>query len=243
MLAKIIVHRSDRAQALAALDQALNDTQLYGTQTNLRYLQALLVDPVVQAGGVTTRYLNEFSWTPARIDVISGGTQTTIQDAWGRRGYWSVGVPPSGAFDQWTFRLLNRLLNNDDSCAGLEMTVTGASLSVSRPLYLAWGGANCEVTANSKVLAPYQAHRLAAGTVVEFGAIKDGGARVYAVVDGGIQCPDYLGSKSTFTLGQFGGHTGRALRAGDVLPLTEQCEAPAVPALPTALMPPRSLVW
>ena len=73
MLAKIIVHRSDRAQALAALDQALNDTQLYGTQTNLRYLQALLVDPVVQAGGVTTRYLNEFSWTPARIDVISGG--------------------------------------------------------------------------------------------------------------------------------------------------------------------------
>ena len=243
MLTKVIVHRRDRAQALTALAQVLNEAQLYGTQTNQRYLQALLVDPVVQAGAVTTRYLNEFSWTPARIDVISGGTQTTIQDAWGRRGYWSVGVPPSGAFDQWTFRLLNRLLNNDDSCAGLEMTVTGLSFSVSRPLYLAWGGATCEVTANSEALPPYQAHRLEPGTVVEFGAIKDGGARVYAAFDGGIQCPDYLGSKSTFTLGQFGGHTGRALRAGDVLPLTEHCNAPVVATLPVALIPPRSSVW
>ena len=36
---------------------------------------------------------------------------------------------------------------------------------------------------------------------------------------GGIQCPDYLGSKSTFTLGKFGGHCGRALRTGDFIAL------------------------
>jgi urea carboxylase len=34
-----------------------------------------------------------------------------------------------------------------------------------------------------------------------------------------MQVPDYLGSKSTFTLGQFGGHAGARLRAGDVLHL------------------------
>jgi len=37
----------------------------------------------------------------------------------------------------------------------------------------------------------------------------------------GVQCPDYLGSKSTFTLGQFGGHAGRAIRTGDVLRIEE----------------------
>ncbi len=37
---------------------------------------------------------------------------------------------------------------------------------------------------------------------------------------GGFVVPQYLGSKATFTLGQFGGHVGRALRTGDVLRLS-----------------------
>lgn len=44
--------------------------------------------------------------------------------------------------------------------------------------------------------------------------------------------PDYLGSKSTFTLGQFGGHGGRALRAGDVLHLAPPAETMEGAALP-----------
>lgn len=36
-----------------------------------------------------------------------------------------------------------------------------------------------------------------------------------------MDIPDYLGSKSTFTLGKFGGHGGRALRIGDTLHLAQ----------------------
>jgi urea carboxylase len=40
-------------------------------------------------------------------------------------------------------------------------------------------------------------------------------------VPGGFDIPRYLGSQATFTLGKFGGHGGRILRAGDVLKLAE----------------------
>ena len=58
-----------------------------------------------------------------------------------------------------------------------------------------------------------------AGSTLTIGTIAGAGARAYLAVRGGVQVPEYLGSKSTFTLGQFGGHGGRALRAGDVLHL------------------------
>src|SRR5258708_36291884 len=43
--------------------------------------------------------------------------------------------------------------------------------------------------------------------------------RAYLTVSDGLDVPDYLKSKSTFALGGFGGHGGRALRTGDVLRL------------------------
>ncbi len=53
----------------------------------------------------------------------------------------------------------------------------------------------------------------------------------YLAVRGSFDLPEYLGSRATFTLGQFGGHGGRALRTGDVLRLNragralEGCQA------------------
>lgn len=243
MLAKLIVHRASRNEALTALQNALDGTTLYGTQTNLAYLHGLLSDEVVRQGLITTRYLNEAKWCPARIDIIAGGTQTTIQDATARRGYWSVGVPPSGAFDQWTFRLLNRLLDNPDDAAGLEMAVSGASFRVSRDVTLAWGGAETLVKAEGELLKPFMSHRIAAGSLVEIGAIKGLGARVYLAIAGGIVCPEYLGSKSTFTLGQFGGHNGRVLRAGDVLELNPAATAPINACVPVELVPECTTNW
>src|SRR5690606_39239080 len=86
---------------------------------------------------------------------------------------------------------------------------------------------------------------VAAGQTLNLGRILDQGARTYLCVAGGIQCPDYLGAKATFTLGQFGGHNGRALRAGDTLQLdTEHCN-PALPAaqIPAALIPSINNHW
>jgi urea carboxylase len=67
---------------------------------------------------------------------------------------------------------------------------------------------------------------------LSLGTIAGAGARSYLCLRGGLQVPDYLGSKSTFTLGQFGGHGGRALRAGDVLHLPALCDRSVGAQLP-----------
>src|SRR5690606_1599368 len=70
MLAKMIVHGDGREQALATLSQALDNTCLYGIETNIGYLRALVQDPTLRDGRMTTRYLNTFVYQPARIDII-----------------------------------------------------------------------------------------------------------------------------------------------------------------------------
>lgn len=226
MLAKIIVRGSNREQAMQELSTALANTYLYGIETNIGYLRALLQDPTLVQGRMTTRYLNSFVYQPARIDVIQGGTQTTIQDYPGRSGYWHVGVPTSGPFDSYSFRLGNRLLNNSDGAAGLEITLQGPTLKFGCTAKIILTGATIDAKLDGKPIASYEIISVAAGQQLQLGRIVDQGARAYLSVAGGIQCPDYLNSKSTFTLGQFGGHNGRALRAGDVLALNpDTCNA------------------
>ncbi len=224
MLAKVIVHAADRDQALAQLAQALDGCQLYGIETNLGYLRQLVRDHTLHRGEMNTRYLNDFVYRPARIDVLQGGTLTTVQDYPGRSGYWSVGVPPSGPFDSVSFRLGNRLLGNRESDAGLEITLQGPTLAFGRDTVIALTGAALDAQLDGQAIPLWQAIPVRAGQQLHLGRIANAGARSYLCVAGGIQCPDYLGAKSTFTLGQFGGHNGRALRAGDVLTLdADQC--------------------
>jgi urea carboxylase len=221
MLAKVIVHGADRASAFAKLHSTLSAIRLYGSETNLDYLRVLTRDPVLLAGEVTTRYLNDFGYAPSRVDVLQAGTQTTVQDYPARQGYWDVGVPPSGPFDSYSFRLANRLLGNDERAAGLEITMQGPSLKFSSETRIAITGADIEATLDDEPVEIWSQVRVSPGQILNLGRIKQLGARSYLAVSGGIQCPEYLGSRSTFTLGQFGGHNGRALRRGDVLRIAE----------------------
>jgi urea carboxylase len=68
------------------------------------------------------------------------------------------------------------------------------------------------------------------GATLACGPVTGPGARAYLLVAGGIDVPEHLGSRSTFTLGGFGGHGGRALRPGDVLHLGGASDPAAVPA-------------
>lgn len=243
MLAKVIVHDKDRDSALEKLRQTLDNTRLYGSETNLDYLRALTRDSVLADALVTTRYLNDFEFLPTRIDVVQGGTQTTIQDYPARMGHWNVGVPPSGPFDSYSFRLANRLLQNDERAAGLEITMLGPTLCFSSATQIVVAGSDIHVQLDDDDVPLWQVIDVAAGQILKLGRIKEKGARSYLCVQGGIQCPDYLGSKSTFTLGQFGGHNGRALRAGDVLRLNAQLAPVAYQALPPKLMPSIENSW
>lgn len=217
MLAKIIVYAPNREEAIAKLLNALDNTALHGIETNLSYLKQILKSDIFCKGQQSTQFLNGFHYQAHSIDVLNAGVQTMIQDYPGRIGYWSVGVPPSGPMDSLAFRLANRLVNNAEGCAGLEITMAGPTLRFNCDSIIAICGAPIDIWLDSNPLSLWQSHFIKAGALLQFGKVIQAGSRVYLAVQGGFQVPDYLGSKATFTLGQFGGHAGRVLRAGDVL--------------------------
>ncbi|HEY1986418.1 MAG TPA: urea carboxylase [Terracidiphilus sp.] len=227
MIAKIIVTGSDRNDALTKLRRALDDTALHGIETNLRYLRAVASSQTFASGSMTTSFLESFTAARRAIEVIEGGTQTTIQDYPGRLGYWHVGVPPSGPMDSLAFRLANRLVGNPESKAALEMTTMGARLRFDVDSVVALTGADMGATLDGAQVPQWRAFTAPAGSTLRMGAIQGGGTRSYLAVAGGIDAPRFLGSRGTFMLGRFGGHGGRALRVGDVVHLLPTSDARA----------------
>ncbi|MDY7804195.1 urea carboxylase [Burkholderia stagnalis] len=219
LLAKLIVRGDTRAHALAALRAALDATALYGIETNLDYLRAIAGSDTFARGAQTTAFLSRFAFAPRTIDVLDGGVQTTVQQTPGRVGYWDVGVPPSGPMDGRSFDLGNALLGNPPDAAGLEFTMVGATLRFNTETLFVLGGAPLAATLDGAPAPFWQVLRAAPGALLKLGGVTGAGVRACLAVQGGLQVPDYLGSKATFTLGQFGGHAGRALRKGDVLHL------------------------
>ena len=243
MVAKLIVKGRDRTEALEKMQQALANTRIAGIETNLGYLGQIVRDAVYVEGRQTTRYLNAFRYHPATVDVIEPGVQSSIQDWPGRTGYWDVGVPPSGPMDALALRLANRLAGNAEGMAALELTVAGPTLRFNCDAVIALAGAEMGTELDGVSLTNWTAHAVKAGSMLKLGAIRDTGCRTYLAVRGGFDVPDYLGSKSTFTLGQFGGHAGRTLRVGDVLHVSASESAVSENTLPAALIPAYTHVW
>ena len=237
MLAKVIVHGATHAEALANLCTALGGCELSGIETNLFYLRQVCDDPTFATGGITTSFLRDFSYRRRAVDVIEAGTQTTVQDYPGRFGYWHVGVPPSGPMDAVGFRFANRLVGNSENAAGLEITLTGPTLRFACDTTIALTGADFGARLNGQPMPRWQAIRVKQDELLELSSVQGAGARAYLAVAGGLDAPLYLGSRSTFILGKFGGDSGRVLRPGDVLHLNETAASPSEvrdPA-PTAL--------
>lgn len=244
LLAKLIVRGDTRRDALAALRAALEQTELYGIETNLDYLRAVAGSDTFARGAPTTAFLSRFAFAPHTIDVLDGGVQTTVQQSPGRVGYWSVGVPPSGPMDDRAFDLANALIGNPRDAAGLEFTMVGATLRFNTATLFALGGAPLAATLDGEPVPFWQVVRARSGAVLKLGGVTGAGVRACLVVKGGLQVPDYLGSKATFTLGQFGGHAGRALRKGDVLHLhADAGRGDAGAALSTADVPVLTHAW
>jgi urea carboxylase len=127
--------------------------------------------------------------------VLSAGTQTSVQDYPGRLGYWAVGVPPSGPMDSRALRLGNRLLGNDEGGR--------AGNHHERPLLrfncdavVAVTGAVIPLTLNGESVPMNTALLIPAGATLSLGTIAGAGARSYLCLRGGLQVPDYLGSKA-----------------------------------------------
>jgi antagonist of KipI len=115
--------------------------------------------------------------------------------------------------DSLSFRLANILVGNDEWAAALEITLMGPQLQVEREVTIAVAGA--DLGAPVPLLTPT---RIAAGTVLRFGARRTL-TRAYLAVKGGIATPPVLGSRAASLSSQLPGLAGRALKAGDTLPI------------------------
>lgn len=217
MLAKIIATADNREQALQQLNSTLDNIHIAGIETNIDYVKIILQHDIFIQGKITTAYLNTVQYQPYSVDVLFAGTQTSIQDYPGRTGYWHVGIPPSGPFDTVSFQLGNQLLGNEKSAAGLEITLQGPRLKFNQQTRIVLSGAESDATLNNKPVPFWTSINIQPGDILDCGKVIAAGSRSYLLIADGFNCPDYLDSKSTFTLGRFGGHGGRALRTGDVL--------------------------
>ncbi|ELY57126.1 urea amidolyase-like protein [Natronococcus amylolyticus DSM 10524] len=151
--------------------------------------------------------------------ILDGGLVTTVQDT-GRYGHYHIGMPPSGAMDQFAHTVANWLVGNDDSEATLEMTYVGADVEFEDDAVFAVTGADMDPSLEDEPVPTWTAVRAEAGDTLSFEFAKEG-TRSYIAVAGGIDVEPVMESRSTYTLIGIGGHEGRSLENGDELPIGE----------------------
>jgi antagonist of KipI len=157
------------------------------------------------------------------VRVIKPGLLTTIQDR-GRWGLQSHGVPVAGPMDPVSHRLANALVGNDADAATLEITLIGPELEFEGERVVAVAGAEFEMALDSRPVPMHAPFIVSAESRLRFGARRLG-ARAYLAIAGGLAVPPTFGSRSTHLISAMGGVDGRALRAGDRLPLGDTSRA------------------
>jgi antagonist of KipI len=151
------------------------------------------------------------------IEVLAPGVLTTVQDR-GRIGWRHLGVGCAGALDEHAHVLANLLVGNPADAAALEITLSGPRIRFDRAVHIAFCGGDIDARCDGTALPAARPILLPAGATLALGACRRG-ARTTLAVGGGIDVTTVLDSRSTDLRGGFGGVDGRALRAGDVVPL------------------------
>jgi antagonist of KipI len=155
--------------------------------------------------------------TTATLTVVRPGLLTTVQDL-GRWGFQAAGVSVAGPMDTFSHRLANILVSNPDEAATLEITLIGPELEFDVATTIAISGGEFNVRCQGQPIPMNAATAVAAGSRLQFGRRRSG-ARAYLAVAGGILTPVLLGSRATHLVSGMGGLDGRALAAGDRLPI------------------------
>ena len=151
------------------------------------------------------------------LKIIRSGMLTTVQDL-GRWGHQSRGVPVAGPMDPYSHRLANRLVANDDSAAAIEITLLGPEIEAVGDVLCAVAGAEFEISVDGRSIPCGRAFTLKHGATLRFGR-RVAGARATLAVRGGVDVRPLLGSRATSIVSRMGPFGGRALSAGDVLPI------------------------
>lgn len=160
------------------------------------------------------------------IKILQTGALTTIQDK-GRFGYQKSGIGQAGAMDQEAYIAANRLAGNLPGVAVLEMTMQGATLQFTDKHLCALTGADMQAKLDGVPQERYKSFTVEAGQTLTLGFAQSG-LRGYFAVQGGIDVPKVLGSRSTDVKSRLGGLEGRALKKGDVLEVGESDGLPPI---------------
>ena len=155
------------------------------------------------------------------IEILSATALASVQDL-GRRGSLRYGVGTAGAMDPLALTVANLLLGNDENAAAIEIPVFPFQVRFSADCAFALTGADCTARLDGQPLLPWWAHQARKGQELALGLPQAGNgpraSRAYLALAGGVDVPEILGSRSTQLRGAFGGHEGRTLRQGDILP-------------------------
>jgi biotin-dependent carboxylase-like uncharacterized protein len=149
-------------------------------------------------------------------EILEPGLLCTIQDL-GRKGYYSIGIPNSGAFDQISFKYGNAVLRNNANDAGIEVLWGGLRLVFMAETEIAVTGADLQPKVDGAAVPMWRPIQVKKDQILTLKGPPQGGVRAYITIAGGIDVPEFYGSRSTYLLLGRGGYEGRKLEKGDVL--------------------------
>ena len=220
LLAKVMVHSPSREESIKAMQETLSKSRICGPPTNLDFLACIVDDSQFATGVTMTKFLTNFNYSPAAIDVLSGGAYTQVQDYPGRPTM-GRGFPHSGPMDPLAFQIANLLVGNPRGTAGLECTLDGPELLFLGPAVVAICGAPMDVKLDDKPMSMWARTQISAGQKLKVGKTTGGGCRSYLAIYGGLpSVAEWFGSKATSPGVAVGGYQGRQLAAGDLLGIT-----------------------
>ncbi len=228
----------DRADAVAKLRASARRNRDSMASRRIWITCASGRDRDFRAGGFPTSFLATISlYAASRSKCWKAGTQTTVQDF---QAAWVTGMSACrlpARWIRWRFGWRIELSGNNETRAGLECTLTGPSHCSSmrattdcdhRRGYA--GDASmanpCRVGSRLKVAGGFRACSSA--------QCKGRQRAPISQLRGGIDVPDYLGSKSTFMLGNSAAMPGARCAPAICFASVQRDELPAPPALATA---------
>ncbi|KAL3465684.1 allophanate hydrolase subunit 2-domain-containing protein [Aspergillus heterothallicus] len=245
LLAKVMYHDETREAAVTGMQEVLKNSSICGPPVNLSFLLAIIEDDKFKQGNTTTKFLNTFKYTPAAIDVISGGSYTLVQDYPGRPTV-GHGFGHAGPMDPIAFQTANLLVGNPVGTEGLEITLTGPELLFLGDAVVALCGPSIPAELDGTEMPVWTRVHIRAGQRLKIGKMA-AHCRVYLAVYGGlVNVAKWFGSKSTNPMVNVGGYQGRPLRAGDLLSIVGASDLPqegATVSVPSSLVPKYTSDW
>lgn len=151
------------------------------------------------------------------FEVLQPGLLSLVQDL-GRYGYQQFGVPVAGAMDLFSATVANLLADNPRNAAVLEMTMLGPQLKFNTDAKIALTGGNLCPSVNGLPVEMWVTLEVKCGDVLSFMGMKQG-LRTYLAIQGGIDTPLVMKSRSTYTKAALGGYLGRTLKKEDLIPI------------------------